>query len=100
MLGVLLDAAAMFDVIALVTGETPEYLTAVLISLGFSIALAVCFIFLGLAGGLIALLPVVCLFGAILSWVYGASLKRAIAGSFGFLAYKIAIAFAFAAIFR
>lgn len=100
MLGMLVDAAVMFGVIAMITGETPEFLTALLVSLGFAIVLGVCFGFLGLTGGLIAVLPVVGVFGAILSTIYGAPLKWAIVGSLVFLAYKIAIAFVWAFVLR
>jgi hypothetical protein len=100
MLGVTLDAGVMYGVIALITGETPDFLTALFVSLGFAIGLALCFGFLGLVGGLIAVVPVVGLFGAILSMLYGMPLTRAIAGSAGFLAYKIAISLFWVVLFR
>jgi hypothetical protein len=98
MLSALLDAGVMFGVIALITGETPEFLTALLVSFGFALSLALGFAFLGPTGGLIALLPLVGVFGAILSMLYGAPLKWAVLGSLGFLAYKIAAVFVWAAI--
>jgi hypothetical protein len=96
MLGLILDAAVMYGIIAAVSGETPEFLTALLISLGFAVAMFVSFLALGLAGGLIALLPLVILFGAILSAIYGMPLNRAIIGSAVFLVYKIVMAFVWA----
>ena len=93
MLGLLIDGVVMFAVIYLVTGETPDYVSAFLVSLGFAVVNLLCAIFLEPTVALIALLPVVGLFGAILSWMYGAPLKRAIAGSVGFLGYKTAMSF-------
>jgi hypothetical protein len=81
----------------MVTGEKPEMLGAVGVSFGFALVLGLCFMFLGPTVGLIAILPVVILFGAILSMMYGASLKRATIASGAFLAYKVAIGFVWAA---
>jgi len=98
MLGMIIDAGVMFGVISVITGETPEFLTALLVSFGFALTLALCFSFLGPTGGLVALLPLVGVFGALLSMLYGAPLKWAVLGSLGFLAYKIAISFVWVAV--
>ena len=88
MLGVLLDAGVMYGVIAMVSGETPEFLTALLVAIGFALAMGAC-MFLGLAGAIIAIVPLVVLFGALLSFLFGMPLSRAILGSGIFLVYKI-----------
>ena len=100
MLGLIIDAAVMFAVIAWLTGETPDFLTALLVSFGFAIALVLCFVYLGGVGGLIACVPLVGLFGVILSALYGAPLKWAVVGSLGFLVYKIGMSVLWMAILK
>jgi hypothetical protein len=97
MCGIVLDTVVMFGVIALVSGEKPEdYLTPLLVSVGFAVAMAVCFGFLPPILALAALVPLVILFGVILSALFGMPLTRAILGSAIFLGYKLLILFLFA----
>jgi len=99
MCGLVLDVIVMCGVITMVSGERPdEFLTPLLICLGFALAMAACSAYLGPILGLAALLPLVILFGVVLSSVFGMPLKRAILGSAIFLAYKVLIVFVLAAL--
>jgi hypothetical protein len=98
MLGMALDAGVMYGIITVIMGETPEFLTALLVSFGFALTLGLAFFSLGLLGGLAAAVLLAGVFGAILSFIYGAPLKSAILGSLVFLGYKVGISFALAAI--
>ncbi len=95
MCGLVLDTFVMYGVIALVSGERPDdYLTPLLVALGFSLTMAACSAYLGPMLALAALLPLVVLFGVILSALFGMPLKRAILGSTIFLVYKVLFAVA------
>jgi hypothetical protein len=97
MCGIVLDTLVMYGVIAMVSGERPDdYLTPLLVSVGFSLTMGACAAYLPVALALAALLPLVILFGVILSALFGMPLKRAILGSCIFLAYKVALVVAFA----
>jgi hypothetical protein len=98
MLGLILDAGVMYAIIATVSGETPELLTAGLISFGFAVAMAVSLAFLGPFGAVVALVPVVALFGALLSALYGMPLNRAVLGAAAFLGYKLLMIFVWTAL--
>ena len=97
---VILDTLAMYWVITMLWDERPNKLVSssggLLISICFALAMAACFDFLGPILSLAALLPLVILFGVILSALFGMSRNHAILGSAILLVYKVLFAVAFA----
>jgi hypothetical protein len=97
MCGLILDTFVMYGVIAMVSGERPDdYLTPLLVSFGFSLTMAACAAFLPVVWFFVALVPLVILFGVLLSSLFGMPLKRAILGAAIFLVYKVLFEIAWA----
>src|SRR6185295_13424903 len=100
MLGILLDTAAIIAIVFVVNqGEQLDFLPAVICGVGISIGCFVCQLVLGGTLGIFAFIPMVAVAIAVIWMVAQIPLGKAAIAGVIFMVYKIAISYAFMAIF-